>query len=457
MGRRTQLYIDRLYLSWKNYVPRFLTFLFHEDDFYVVRDPEEPECPSEIGFSTMCSRSIEVLERNGYTVDFFAEVYDYFEGDLNYYYEESTKREIVEQAGRELGERELSRLFAKHLDGFPFLNRVQELYDFIKFLKVLLSSDFVTAPFNEPVRLTFQDGRQYEIAPDQYLLAEPFRDVQIIHFENLQMYVLHKSLKFPPWIIKLCGLFDPSYLFHYPEVISLMFVRLALESVDPASEIKLDLSDIVDVEGKPEEQEREIRAFHAELAYWLVEKVNLYNSVFRTLFRREDQVREQYIKAECRDLLKLCDQAETSSEKGRTLEQLTEVLFTSNHLFELVDKRVSTGDEEIDLVVKNSLDRPFWNALNSPLFFIECKNWSKPVGAREMRDFEGKLRNHSKLVKVGFFVSINGFTSEVRSELKRASRDAQHVVLLTREDIEEYILSGVEFFSWLEKRAATFY
>jgi hypothetical protein len=62
-----------------------------------------------------------------------------------------------------------------------------------------------------------------------------------------------------------------------------------------------------------------------------------------------------------------------------------------------------------------------------------------------------------KLVKVGFFVSLNGFTSEVESELKRSSRDDQHIVLLQRSDIEEYLRSNQDFFTWLEKRATRFY
>ena len=196
---------------------------------------------------------------------------------------------------------------------------------------------------------------------------------------------------------------------------------------------------------------------HTSMAYFLVEKINLYNRVFRNLFEREEQVRDQYIRSQCRDLLVACDKATKPSEKGRLLENLTEVLLTANRHFELVSKRVSTGDEEIDLVVKNNIDRPFWNALQSPLFFIECKNWKAVVGAKELRDFEGKLRNHSRLAKVGFFLSLNGFSDEVISELKRAGRDGPHIVLLERRDIEEFIVTGADYFCWLERKAARFY
>jgi len=181
------------------------------------------------------------------------------------------------------------------------------------------------------------------------------------------------------------------------------------------------------------------------------------HKVFKSLFENEEQIRNSYIKTQCREILTSCDTVKNKHEKGKLFERLTEIIFTSNNFFELVDKRVNTGDEEIDLVVKNNIDKPFWNALQSPLFFIECKNWINVVGTKELRDFEGKLRNHAKLVKVGFFVSINGFSSEVANELKRGSRGDQHVVLLDRSNIEDYLSSKQEFFSWIEKQTTTFY
>lgn len=40
-----------------------------DDNFYVIRDLEEPEWPKEIGFRTKCKHSIAILERNGYTCE----------------------------------------------------------------------------------------------------------------------------------------------------------------------------------------------------------------------------------------------------------------------------------------------------------------------------------------------------------------------------------------------------
>ena len=455
MGNYSQLYIGRLCWSWKNYIPAFLTFLFEPEDFFVVRDPDEAEYPEAIGFKTTCKRAVAALERNGFTLDLCAQVYAFFERDLHRSYEEAVREQIIEEAKAELSDERESRVEA-HVATFPSISRGQELQEFIEFLRVLLSSDFNPPPFNEPAILKLEGGREYKIPPSEYLLASRAKGtkLQFIDFENLQMYVLDKSLRFPPWIVKLCELFGPDYMSEYPEVISLVFLRLSFEAVDLRGSVKLDLADIFETEGGPAEQEQAIREMHSDLVYSLVEKVNLYNSVFKTLFETEDRVRTSFIKSQCRELLRKCEQAASAAGKGRALEALVEILFTTNHAFELVDKRVSTGDEEIDLVVKNNIDRPFWNAFHSPLFFIECKNWCGRVGAKEVRDFEAKLRNHVALARVGFFVAVNGFTAEACSELKRAGRDSYHVVLLSGDDIRAFVQSPVDFFAWLERQAA---
>lgn len=162
------------------------------------------------------------------------------------------------------------------------------------------------------------------------------------------------------------------------------------------------------------------------------------------------------IKVTCAKLLEACDMATNKIEKGKTLEDLIEVLFTSDDGIILAAKRVSTGDEEIDLVCKNNVNRPFWMALQSPLCFVECKNWSTNVGTSEIRDFEIKLQNH-RLAKVGFFVSMNGFTSAVISEMKRMGRSDYHLTLIERSDIVEYLSSDESLLNWLENKMSQLY
>jgi hypothetical protein len=426
-----------------------LTFLFDKTDFYSTKSADG-DYFEQIGYKTSCGKSLEVLDSFGYTVEFFAQVYDFFYETLYTEYRRQAKSELAKKLGFDEKSEAVAEEFAKHVASFPSITRIEELRDFARFLVVLLDTDFKSPPFDEPYVVELRDGRKYFVDPQEYLKGHRQGELSFIDFGEFQYYTFKKHLKFPPWILLLCNLFSDYFVAEYPEVISLMFVRLALEAVGRDGEIKLELADIID-------DESEVRALHAELAQSLVDKVNLYNRVFRTLFVNEEEIRGRFIKAQCADLLLECDATHSRYEKGYLLEHLTEVIFTSNNSLELVDKRVSTGDEEIDLVVKNNINRPFWLAFGSPVFFIECKNWNAPVGAKELRDFEAKLRNHAKLAKIGFFVSLNGFTSEVESELKRAGRDAYHIVLIQRQDIDEYLSSSADFFTWLEKRAARFY
>ena len=196
MGNYTQLYIGKLYLSWKNFIPDFLTFLFDEQDFYSVYNVDEPERPAKIGFRTTCAKSINMLERNGYTVGFFTDVYDFFEKKLNAEFEDSAKKELAEQSSAH-DEAQLRRMLAHHLDAFPTLSPAEQLHDFIEFLKVLLSADFNSPPFKESVFFRLNDGRRYEIPPDEFRIAERFEDVQIIDLQKLEYYVYNRDAPIP--------------------------------------------------------------------------------------------------------------------------------------------------------------------------------------------------------------------------------------------------------------------
>jgi restriction endonuclease Mrr len=137
--------------------------------------------------------------------------------------------------------------------------------------------------------------------------------------------------------------------------------------------------------------------------------------------------------------------------KGEALEQLMSAVFSIKPQLQVVQRTYSTGDEEIDLVVKNNVSRPFWQGLASPLIFVECKNWLARVGAPEVRNFEGKLQNHTPMTRVGILVAPGGFTSEAVNAIKRASRDPHMIALVTREDLDQLAHGATSVLDWLEQ------
>jgi hypothetical protein len=168
-------------------------------------------------------------------------------------------------------------------------------------------------------------------------------------------------------------------------------------------------------------------------------------------------IREWLAKNRLRTALDRLGTAADGNEKGRLLEQVLSAVFAAHAGFAVLEMRYSTGDEEIDLIVKNDVMTSFWIALSSPLLFIECKNWTMSVGAKELRDFESKMRNHTPLTRVGFFVAANGFTRGFTDELKRLSRDAFTVVPIDLEALYEFIEGGSSISDWLASMIGKIY
>jgi hypothetical protein len=145
------------------------------------------------------------------------------------------------------------------------------------------------------------------------------------------------------------------------------------------------------------------------------------------------------------------ERAGDAQSKGEALESLMASAFSIRPNLQVVERTYSTGDEEIDLVVKNNVGRPFWQSLGSPLIFAECKNWTAPVGAPEVRNFEVKLQNHTPMTRVGILVAPGGFTSEAVNAIKRSSRDPYSIALAAREDLEQLAYGAETVLDWLER------
>lgn len=170
----------------------------------------------------------------------------------------------------------------------------------------------------------------------------------------------------------------------------------------------------------------------------------------------EQAVREVYTKLECAKSLERTRLITDANEKGRALEDVMEMLIRLERGLVLQDKRVVTGDEEIDLLYRNNVGRPFWLSFQSPLVFVECKNWSRSIGSVEIRNFEGKLRNHTG-AKIGVMVAGSGFTREVDNALRRQSRENYHITLITLDEILEFCRSDRSFHDWIEEKMARIY
>lgn len=149
----------------------------------------------------------------------------------------------------------------------------------------------------------------------------------------------------------------------------------------------------------------------------------LHSDVEKALLKKEIR-RKDYPSKKLDGILIRCLKEKDIIKKGKLLEEFTVELFDNIEGLSVKrqDVNIRTHDEEIDLFVRNKSDDKFWRQFESPII-VECKNWSKPVGAKDVAWFIKKLRDRGK--KMGILISINGVTG---NEYK----DAFHQIIETR-------------------------
>ena len=142
----------------------------------------------------------------------------------------------------------------------------------------------------------------------------------------------------------------------------------------------------------------------------------------------------------------------TTKEKGDRLEELVRALIQMCEPdLEIAERNLRRADEELDVIVSNHIKDPFWTSLHSPLLFIECKNWSSPVGSAELRVFVDKVRERRSLCRVGFLVAPRGFAGSLKGLLRPRQAEGLTIFLLGMEDLRELVDGKLVFSEWVPK------
>ncbi|MDD2744907.1 MAG: restriction endonuclease [Candidatus Gracilibacteria bacterium] len=138
-----------------------------------------------------------------------------------------------------------------------------------------------------------------------------------------------------------------------------------------------------------------------------------------------------------------------SQKKGKQFEEFLKRLFNSIEGFEVTDIK-QADDEQIDLVIKNNINKPFWLNLKTPVILGEAKNWSTNTNTEVINTLRGKLVGHANFVKIGFVVAMNGFTKVVESNLLRDGASERIIVAITGDDIKTLLESELNPIDWIE-------
>lgn len=118
-----------------------------------------------------------------------------------------------------------------------------------------------------------------------------------------------------------------------------------------------------------------------------------------------------------------------ANRKGKLLEDLMVLLLTTLHGWAPASPRRRNELEEIDVLVRNESTDPLWSK-EGPCILVECKNWSKPAGAPELRDFAYKMEHRYGRCRLGIFVAPGGFAETVKLDLLSRRKDSLLILLL---------------------------
>lgn len=139
-------------------------------------------------------------------------------------------------------------------------------------------------------------------------------------------------------------------------------------------------------------------------------------------------------------MVKKVENTKDKYEKVKALESLMKLLFKQVDGFH-VDTNARTKIEEIDIFIRNESKSEFWK--KESIFILgECKNWTERSGKNELVIFRSKIENRKDRVKLGFFISWNGFTETYTSEDLMGSKGDILIIPIDGQQIKECIISG---------------
>jgi hypothetical protein len=141
-----------------------------------------------------------------------------------------------------------------------------------------------------------------------------------------------------------------------------------------------------------------------------------------------------------REYFEIGDNAETTYEQGRALEDLVCYVFERVPGIEVAKRNIlnTFETEEIDVAFWNNRQDNGFHFLPNVLL-VECKNWSRPIGSQEVGYYVQRIQNRGR--DHGILVAANGITGSdddrdrAHYEIAMALGRGIHILLLTREEL----------------------
>jgi hypothetical protein len=135
-----------------------------------------------------------------------------------------------------------------------------------------------------------------------------------------------------------------------------------------------------------------------------------------------------------------CQSAITPQDKGSRLEDLIHFMFSQVTDFRVLKCNWKTRSEELDCViqVRSASFERCWASLGAPHVIVEAKNRRKKTGQQTVSKLRTIMDGKRRTCRLGFLVSLSGFTSAAKDQVLRFASEKNIYVLLNRKDLIDW-------------------
>jgi len=185
---------------------------------------------------------------------------------------------------------------------------------------------------------------------------------------------------------------------------------------------------------KPYLSSEEVKIFQEELLKSVTNAVELSKSKRNWQLPIERLILENWIE--------LSKEIKDSIVKGKLLEELVEDIFGNISDWNRYKTNVIYEYEEIDMLIFNHKTDNFWSRYGGDIILVECKNWKDRPQRSVFDAFHGMItRRKQDGCRLGFVISLNGFTKGFVKASKQVPTTEGIVACLDGNDLWQLIIS----------------
>jgi len=163
-----------------------------------------------------------------------------------------------------------------------------------------------------------------------------------------------------------------------------------------------------------------------------------------------------YSKPKIDHFLLKSDNAQTTAEKGKALEDLACYIFEAVPGISIAKRNTMNAfdTEEIDIALWNEKPRKGFSFLPH-IILLECKNWNSAVSSAEVSWFADKLESRGQ--DFGILIAANGITgntvdiNRAHNIVARHLSKGRRIIIVKRSEIESFLTTEMLIKSVKEK------